>query len=235
LLALCITGRDQVFAKSLEREILLREPKWWLKWLSTATQVDSSNFDAALVLFDQDYESNIKRCALPTLLLDYHGVREEIDEMMALRMGADCIGKWQSTSVVIERVRALVRRCRLDFALFTEALPIIERNNLIIDLNRNTVIYLEQVLDLTVTEMRMLSSLVKIPGHILNRDQLMIAAYSQRIYIDVRTIDSHIKRIRAKFKAINPNFKSIKTMYGVGYCYEEEKAEAITTAQCAAG
>ena len=74
---------------------------------------------------------------------------------------------------------------------------------------------------LTVTEFLILKSLVQRPGHVKTRDQLMDAAYGEHIYVDDRTIDSHIKRLRKKFKAVDENFNQIETLYGVGYRYKD--------------
>ena len=79
----------------------------------------------------------------------------------------------------------------------------------------------EERIKLTVTEFLLLESLVNRPGYVKNRDQLMSAAYSDDLYVDDRTIDSHIKRIRRKFKAIDKDFNSIETLYGVGYRFNQ--------------
>jgi two-component system, OmpR family, response regulator ChvI len=74
---------------------------------------------------------------------------------------------------------------------------------------------------LTVTEFLILQSLAQRPGFVKSRDNLMDAAYDDQVYVDDRTIDSHIKRLRKKFKAVDENFDSIETLYGVGYRYKE--------------
>ncbi|MEC7535852.1 MAG: helix-turn-helix domain-containing protein, partial [Pseudomonadota bacterium] len=74
---------------------------------------------------------------------------------------------------------------------------------------------------LTVTEFLLLKSLAQRPGHVKTRDQLMDAAYGESIYVDDRTIDSHIKRLRAKFRQTDSGFAQIETLYGVGYRYRD--------------
>ena len=78
---------------------------------------------------------------------------------------------------------------------------------------------------LTVTEFLILQTLAQHPGHVKSRDQLMDAAYSDDVYVDDRTIDSHIKRLRKKFRAVDAAFSQIETLYGVGYRYNESTAE----------
>jgi two-component system response regulator ChvI len=73
--------------------------------------------------------------------------------------------------------------------------------------------------NLTVTEFLLLQVLAARPGHVKNRNQLIDAAYGEHIYVDDRTIDSHIKRLRRKFKELDPEFAQIETLYGVGYRY----------------
>jgi two-component system response regulator ChvI len=76
-------------------------------------------------------------------------------------------------------------------------------------------------LSLTVTEYLLLKALATRPGIVRGRDQLIDMAYGENIYVDDRTIDSHIKRVRKKFKTIDPDFNQIETLYGVGYRYKE--------------
>ena len=77
-------------------------------------------------------------------------------------------------------------------------------------------------MDLTVTEFLLLKSLASRPGHVKSRDQLMDAAYGEHIYVDDRTIDSHIKRLRKKMRSVDNEFSAIETLYGIGYRYNEE-------------
>ena len=76
-------------------------------------------------------------------------------------------------------------------------------------------------MSLTVTEFLILASLATRPGHVKNRDQLMDAAYGESICVDDRTIDSHIKRLRKKFKTVDSEFDQVETLYGVGYRYRD--------------
>src|SRR5690606_41473424 len=75
---------------------------------------------------------------------------------------------------------------------------------------------------LTVTELLILETLAMRPGFVRSRDQLMDAAYQDDVYVDDRTIDSHIKRLRKKFRSVDPKFEAIETLYGVGYRFDEE-------------
>jgi len=96
-----------------------------------------------------------------------------------------------------------------------------ERGSLSMDKLRHTVIWKERNVTLTVTEFLILESLANRPGFVKSRDQLMDVAYDDQVYVDDRTIDSHIKRIRKKFRAVDDEFSSIETLYGIGYRYTE--------------
>ena len=78
------------------------------------------------------------------------------------------------------------------------------------------------VVTLTVTEFLILQSLAQRPGIVKSRDALMDAAYDDQVYVDDRTIDSHIKRLRKKFNAVDVDFDAIETLYGVGYRFKEQ-------------
>jgi two-component system response regulator ChvI len=91
-----------------------------------------------------------------------------------------------------------------------------------LDSSRHTCAWKGSLVALTVTEFLLVKALAQRPGHVKSRDQLMDAAYGEHIYVDDRTIDSHIKRIRKKFKAVDDDFSQIETLYGVGYRYKEE-------------
>ncbi len=148
---------------------------------------------------------------------------EEIDEVLGLRMGADdYIRKPFSQRLLIERIRALLRRTEL---AGVSAEPsdegIVTRGPLAIDVSRHRCSWEGKVVDLTVTEFLLLRALVERPGHVRSRNQLMDTAYGENIYVDDRTIDSHIKRIRAKFREVAPEFGEIETLYGAGYRYRE--------------
>lgn len=140
----------------------------------------------------------------------------EVDEVLGLRMGADdYITKPFSQRLLIERIRACLRR--RETAARTEDADIIERGPLVLDTNRHMCSWHGQQVDLTVTEFLVLQALARRPGHVKSRDQLIDAAYGENIYVDDRTIDSHIKRLRRKLKEVDTTFAHIETLYGVGY------------------
>jgi two-component system response regulator ChvI len=143
---------------------------------------------------------------------------DELDEMLGLRMGADdYITKPFSQRLLIERIRAVLRR-RIATPAGTEA-EVMRRGDLVLDETRHLCIWKESEVSLTVTEFLLVQALARRPGHVKSRDQLIDAAYGENIYVDDRTIDSHIKRLRKKFKDVDPDFAHIETLYGVGYRY----------------
>jgi len=148
---------------------------------------------------------------------------DEVDELLGLRMGADdYIKKPFSQRLLIERIRALIRRGELARERDDpQSEPVIVRGRLILDPARHLCTWNSEPVELTVTEFLILKSLAHRPGHVKNRDQLMDAAYGEHIYVDDRTIDSHIKRLRKKFKAVDADFAQIETLYGVGYRYRD--------------
>ena len=147
---------------------------------------------------------------------------DELDEMLGLRMGADdYIKKPFSQKLLIERIRALLRRSSIDRENRIDESDLIIRGNLILDNSRHQCTWKGEPVDLTVTEFLLIGSLASRPCFVKNRDQLMDAAYGENIYVDDRTIDSHIKRLRKKFKSVDPGFSNIETLYGVGYRYSE--------------
>ncbi len=149
---------------------------------------------------------------------------EEVDELLGLRMGADdYITKPFSQRLLIERIRALLRRDRNTKAGAegeSGEKPLV-RGDLMLDPARHLCTWKEQPVSLTVTEFLILKALGQRPGHVKTRDQLMDAAYGESVYVDDRTIDSHIKRLRKKFKDIDDDFGQIETLYGVGYRYKD--------------
>ena len=146
---------------------------------------------------------------------------DEIDEVIGLRMGADdYITKPFSQRLLIERIRAVLRREKSDNILDNDE-KIISQKGLLLDSNRHRCIWREKDVALTVTEFLILEALAKRPGHVKSRDQLMDAAYGDSIYVDDRTIDSHIKRLRKKFKEVDVSFSQIETLYGIGYRYKD--------------
>ena len=152
---------------------------------------------------------------------------EEIDEMLGLKMGADdYIGKPFSQRLLIERIRAVLRRAKAPSKSGSpsgeeEEEDVMVRGKLSLDSLRHQVKWGDHDINLTVTEFLILQALAQRPGHVKSRDQLMDAAYSEDIYVDDRTIDSHIKRLRKKFRALDDTFTGIETLYGVGYRYKE--------------
>lgn len=148
---------------------------------------------------------------------------EEIDEVLGLRMGADdYIRKPFSQRLLIERIRAILRRRSVDEQPRTEADKVLERGRLVMDPARHSVTWDGKGVNLTVTEFLILKSLAIRPGHVKSRDNLMDAAYEDEVYVDDRTIDSHIKRLRKKFKEADDDFSAIETLYGIGYRYTED-------------
>jgi two-component system, OmpR family, response regulator ChvI len=152
---------------------------------------------------------------------------DEIDELFGLKMGADdFIRKPFSQRLLVERVKAVLRRAgaTLDPAAkassATEA-KTLERGHLVMDQERHTCTWKGMPVTLTVTEFLILYALAQRPGVVKSRDALMDAAYDDQVYVDDRTIDSHIKRLRKKFKAEDDNFEMIETLYGVGYRFKE--------------
>ncbi|MCI4662540.1 MAG: response regulator transcription factor [Neomegalonema sp.] len=149
---------------------------------------------------------------------------EEIDEVLGLRMGADdYIRKPFSQRLLIERIRSVLRRKEAGDPTVerSEADRPITRGKLVMDPLRHSCEWNGGPVTLTVTEFLILQALASRPGFVKSRDHLMDAAYDDQIYVDDRTIDSHIKRIRKKFRVVDPEFDAIETLYGVGYRYKE--------------
>ena len=153
---------------------------------------------------------------------------EEMDEALGLAMGADdYISKPFSQRLLLARIRAILRR--QEFAKTEAVTPaaeaepeLLERGRLTMDPARHKVKWGGKDVTLTVTEFLILEALAQRPGVVKNRNQLLDIAYQEDVYVDDRTIDSHIKRIRRKFRAVDPDFDSIETLYGVGYRFEEQ-------------
>jgi two-component system response regulator ChvI len=152
---------------------------------------------------------------------------EELDEALGLAMGADdYITKPFSQRLLIARIRAVLRRTEargrpIDDDEAAKAAEIV-RGRLRMDPARHRVSWNGHDVTLTVTEFLILDALAQRPGVVKSRNQLMDVAYQDDIYVDDRTIDSHIKRMRRKFRAVDSGFKSIETLYGVGYRFAEE-------------
>jgi len=148
---------------------------------------------------------------------------EEIDEVLGLRMGADdYMRKPFSQRLLIERIRAVLRRreAAAEGERAEDDRPI-ARGRLTMDPVRHATTWGGEAVTLTVTEFLILKALALRPGVVKSRDQLMDVAYDDAVYVDDRTIDSHIKRVRKKFRAVDPDFVSIETLYGVGYRFKE--------------
>tara|TARA_R110001592_G_scaffold29350_9_gene106599 strand:- start:18785 stop:19489 length:705 start_codon:yes stop_codon:yes gene_type:complete len=151
---------------------------------------------------------------------------DEVDQVIGLRMGADdYITKPFSQRLLMERIKALLRRrdfMNADASDANTEIENIEYGDLLLDDSRHLCAWKGNPLNLTVTEYLIVKALAVRPGHVRNRDQLIDMAYGENIYVDDRTIDSHIKRVRRKFKKIDDGFDKIETLYGVGYRYKED-------------
>ena len=152
---------------------------------------------------------------------------DELDEALGLAMGADdYISKPFSQRLLIARVRAILRRQDLArgeaVASNEDEQALIERGRLVMDPARHKVLWGGKDVTLTVTEFLILEALAQRPGVVKTRNQLLDVAYQEDVYVDDRTIDSHIKRIRRKFRAIDPDFDAIETLYGVGYRFDDQ-------------
>ncbi|MGI9351553.1 MAG: response regulator transcription factor [Rhizobiaceae bacterium] len=151
---------------------------------------------------------------------------EEIDELFGLKMGADdFIKKPFSQRLLVERVKAVLRRAAASPDTGSRngevAANTLERGQLVMDKERHTCTWNGKPVTLTVTEFLILYALAQRPGVVKSRDSLMDAAYDDQVYVDDRTIDSHIKRLRKKFKVEDNAFDMIETLYGVGYRFRE--------------
>jgi two-component system response regulator ChvI len=165
-----------------------------------------------------------ERNRLPVIFLTSKD--DELDEALGLAMGADdYIAKPFSQRLLIARIRAILRRTELTQAAEpgeADAAPPLDRGRLTMDPARHRVTWNGKPVTLTVTEFLILETLAQRPGIVKTRNQLMDAAYQDDIYVDDRTIDSHIKRVRRKFREVDPTFDSIETLYGAGYRFSEE-------------
>ena len=160
---------------------------------------------------------------LPVIMLTSKD--EEIDEILGFNLGADdYIHKPFSQRLLLERVKALLRRTGADDSAGEpagDASKAIRRGKLTMDPARHECTWDGRPVKLTVTEFLLLQALAQRPGFVKSRDNLMDAAYDDQVYVDDRTIDSHVKRMRKKFRQVDPEFDAIETLYGVGYRYRE--------------
>ncbi|MEL6532681.1 MAG: response regulator transcription factor [Pseudomonadota bacterium] len=151
---------------------------------------------------------------------------DEIDELMGLRMGADdYVRKPFSQRLLVERIRSILRRQEAiasDAGAAPEDAQVMTRGALVMDPLRHSVTWKGRDVSLTVTEFLLLQALAQRPGFVKSRDQLMDVAYDEQVYVDDRTIDSHIKRLRKKMRDADDDFSAIETLYGIGYRYNEE-------------
>ena len=165
-----------------------------------------------------------KKTSMPVIFLTSKD--DEIDEVLGLRMGADdYVKKPFSLRLLVERIRALLRRqdaLNSDATGEVEESKVLVRGQLTMDPLRHAVTWKGQDVSLTVTEFLLLQALAQRPGFVKSRDQLMDVAYDDQVYVDDRTIDSHIKRLRKKMRMVVQEFSAIETLYGVGYRYNEE-------------
>ncbi|MEO5597634.1 MAG: response regulator transcription factor [Novosphingobium sp.] len=167
-----------------------------------------------------------EKSGLPVIFLTSKD--DEPDEALGLALGADdYITKPFSQRLLTARIRAILRRADLvrqtsDGDSGEEELPSpVRRGSLELDPSRHRVTWNGKAVSLTVTEFLILEALATRPGVVKSRNQLMDAAYSEDIFVDDRTIDSHVKRIRRKFRAVDNTFSAIETLYGAGYSFAE--------------
>jgi len=162
------------------------------------------------------------RSAMPVIFLTSKD--DELDELMGLRLGADdYITKPFSQRLLLERIRALLRRNEASRAEGSGAAPasVLTRGHLTLDETKHQCLWKGLDIQLTVTEFLLVKALAQRPGMVKSRDQLIDAAYGENVYVDDRTIDSHVKRLRKKFRTEDEEFDQIETLYGIGYRYKE--------------
>jgi len=170
---------------------------------------------------------------MPVILLT--SKEQEIDELFALKIGADdFVRKPFSQRVLLERIKIILRRAALKDSYKdgynTEGLStkVLQQGQLLIDPERHACTWMGRPVTLTVTEFLILQVLATRPGVVKSRNALMDAAYSDNVHVDDRTIDSHIKRLRKKFMAVDDAFDMIDTLYGVGYRFREAPPERLS-------
>ena len=190
----------------------------------TAQPVDLAILDIKMPRMDgMELLSRLRKTS-PMPIIFLTSKDDEVDEVLGLRLGADdYITKPFSQRLLIERIRTLLRRIELsqNSAEGDSGETAVVRGDLVLDPGRHLCSWKDEPVNLTVTEFLILKALAQRPGLVKSRDQLMDAAYGEHIYVDDRTIDSHIKRVRKKLKAVDEGFNHIETLYGIGYRYKE--------------
>ena len=150
---------------------------------------------------------------------------QEQDEIIGLRMGAaDYITKPFSQKLLNERIRTVLRvyqNRKTPTKSEDKEVSNLKKGNLELDDLKQLCFWKNEIVELTVAEFNLIKSLAKYPGVVKDRNQLMDAMYGDSIYVDDRTIDSHIKRLRKKFKSYDSDFDQIRTRYGSGYSWRE--------------
>ena len=230
MVKICLIDDDQNILASLS--LALKSEKFdvetYSDGISGLEALEKDNFDIAILdikmprLDGLEVLQKLRNSSdIPVIFLTSKD--DEIDQLLGLKMGADdYITKPFSQKLLIERVKVILKRTAFSKNENTgKNDSLIERGNLLLNMDRHECHWKNERIKLTVTEFLLLESLVNRPGYVKNRDQLMSAAYSDDLYVDDRTIDSHIKRIRRKFKAIDNDFNSIETLYGVGYRFNQ--------------
>ena len=230
MVKICLIDDDQNILASLS--LALKSEKFDVETYSDGISglegLEQNNFDIAILdikmprLDGLEVLQKLRNSSdIPVIFLTSKD--DEIDQLLGLKMGADdYITKPFSQKLLIERVKVILKRTALPTnENIGKNDSLIERGNLLLNMDRHECHWRNERIKLTVTEFLLLESLVNRPGYVKNRDQLMSAAYSDDLYVDDRTIDSHIKRIRRKFKAVDNDFNSIETLYGVGYRFNQ--------------
>ena len=154
---------------------------------------------------------------------------EEIDEILGFNLGRRRLHPQALQPAPADRAgeggaaprRRRRRRARAGAGGRAPGAKALKRGKLTLDPARHDCLWDGKPVRLTVTEFLLLQSLAQRPGFVKSRDNLMDAAYDDQVYVDDRTIDSHIKRMRKKFREVDPEFDAIETLYGVGYRYRE--------------
>ena len=230
MVKICLIDDDQNILASLS--LALKSEKFdvetYSDGISGLEALEKGNFDIAILdikmprLDGLEVLQKLRNSSdIPVIFLTSKD--DEIDQLLGLKMGADdYITKPFSQKLLIERVKVILKRTAFSKnENLNQNDSLIERGDLLLNMDRHECHWRNERIKLTVTEFLLLETLVNRPGYVKNRDQLMSAAYSDDLYVDDRTIDSHIKRIRRKFKAIDNDFDSIETLYGVGYRFNQ--------------